>query len=153
MDGGASLALAGASVAKGVGSIMSGYSRASEMKQEAANAIARKRAIKLQGVQDSASRYQELDSAMQTIQLLRGARNVGFDSPTAIAVDRQVQRQATEGLLKSQLGFTQEADSQRRSAAALKRGSRLAVLGGYLGAVPSAVDAFGALSGPKKKAA
>ncbi len=147
-----SMALAGAGAAKAAGSIMSGYSRSSEMKQEAANAVARGRAVKLQGVQDSASRYDELDSALQTIQLLRGARNVGFDSPTAIAVDRQVQRQATEGLLKSQLGFSQEADSQRRSAVALRRGSRLAVLGGYVGAAGSGFDAFGALSGPKKAA-
>jgi hypothetical protein len=143
--------LTAASAVKAGSSIMSGYGRASEMKAQARNAEAKARAVKLQGVQDSASRYEELDSAMQTIQALRGARNVGLDSPTAIAIDRQVQRQATEGLLKSQLGFSQEVDAQNRSAAGLRRGSRLAIISGFMDAAPSAFDAFGAMNSPKPK--
>ena len=145
----ATLIMATASAAKGVGSIMSGYSRASEMKQEAANYEMRASQLGIQRNQDSANLYTELDSAMQTIAALRGARNVGFNSPTAVAVDKAVQKQARAGILSSQAGYIAKQDSARRSAKSLRRGSRMAVAGGWLNSVPSFFDAYGAFNAPK----
>lgn len=138
-----------AAVAKGAGSIMSGYSRASEMKQEAANYEARAAQIGIQRNQDSANRYTELDSAMQTIAALRGARNVGFDSPTAMAIDKAVNKQARAGILSSQAGYIADQDAARRSGKALRRGSRMAVASGWIGSIPSFFDAYGAFNAPK----
>lgn len=143
-----SLLAVGSSILQGLGSISAGYSRAGELRQEAENQRARARAIALQRVQDSESRYRELDSAMQTIAMLRGARNVGFDSPTAIAADRALARMSTENLLKSQLGFRMEADVANRNAVSLRRGARRAITAGYLNAVPSLLDAAGAMRAP-----
>jgi hypothetical protein len=130
-----------ASALEAAGSVSKGYQRASELKSEALNFERRAAGIKLQGQQDSASRYQELDSAMQTIAALRGARNVSFNSPTAMAIDRQVQKQATRGLQISQLGFAQEADTARMSARSARKASRFAKVAGWLEAVPSIMDA------------
>jgi hypothetical protein len=138
------------SATEAAGSIASGYQRASELKSEALNFERRAAGIKLQGQQDSASRYQELDSAMQTIDLLRGARNVSFNSPTAQAVDRQVQKQATRGLQISQLGFAQEADTNRMSARSARTASRFAKVAGWLKAVPSIFDTASGIKSMKK---
>jgi hypothetical protein len=134
------MAMVASSALKAGGSIMSGFSRSSQMKQEAANARMRANQIRLQGKQDKAQRLTEFDSAIQTIAALRGARGVGFDSPSAIAVDRALARQSREGLLVSQLGFSTEYDNLQRSARALKRGARMAVIEGFMGAAGSAFD-------------
>lgn len=129
------------STLEAVGAVSKGYQRASELKSEALNFERRAAGIKLQGQQDSASRYQELDSALQTIAALRGARNVSFNSPTAMAIDRQVQKQATRGLQISQLGFAQEADTNRMSARSARTASRFAKVAGWMEAIPSMFDA------------
>jgi hypothetical protein len=138
-----------AAAAKAGSSIYGGYSRAREMREQAAEYERRARAVDLQAKQDSAARYSELDSAMQTVLALRGARNIGFDSPTAIAIDKGIQRQSIEGLLMSQLGFSQDADSARQSGRNMMRGARRSIIAGYMGAVPGATDALGALRQPK----
>jgi hypothetical protein len=135
------------SLVKAAGSVSKGYQRASELKNEAFNYERRAAGIKLQGQQDSASRYQELDSAMQTIAALRGARNVSFNSPTAMAIDRQVQKQATRGLQISQLGFAQEADTNIMSGRSARKASRFAKVSGWLEAIPSLIDAGGGIAG------
>lgn len=135
------LSIIGAGLKAG-GSILGGFSRASQLRQEAANASARASQIRLQAQQDKAQRVSEFDAAIQTIAALRGARNVGFDSPSAIAVDRALARQSREGLLVSQLGFSTEYDNLQRSARALRRGSRLAVVEGFAGAAGSAADIY-----------
>lgn len=146
------LLLAAASAFKAAGSIMGGYSRASEMKQEAENQRLRARAIKLQGLQDGTSRAREFESALQNILALRGARNVGFDSPSAIAADKALAKQSRENILTSQLGFMQEADVANRNSVGLRKGARRAITAGYLSAIPDLIDAAGTLksSTPKK---
>ena len=134
------------SAAQAIGAVSKGYQRASELKNEALNYERRATGIKLQATQDSTSRYQELDSAMQTIASLRGARNVSFNSPTAQAIDRQVQKQATRGLQVSQLGFAQEADTARMSAKSARKASRFAKVSGWLDATSSIFDTASGLS-------
>jgi hypothetical protein len=136
-----------ASLAQAAGSVTKGYQRASELKNEALNYERRAAGIKLQGQQDSTSRYQELDSAMQTIAAIRGARNVSFNSPTAAAVDRALQKQATRGLQISQLGFAQEADTATMSAKSSRRASRFAKTSGWLEAIPKLIEAGGGIAG------
>lgn len=136
-------------VLKAGGSIMGGFNRASEMRQEAANARSRANQVRLQGTQDKAQRLSELDTAIQTIAALRGARNVGFNSPSAIAIDRALNRQSTEGLLVSQLGFSTEYDNLQRSARAMNRGARMAILQGFVGAGGDAMNVASMASAPK----
>lgn len=144
------LAVAG-NAAQAAGSIYGGYSRASEMRAQAAEFERRARAIDLQAKQDSAERYSELDAAMQTVLALRGARNISFDSPTAIAIDKGIQRQSIDGILMSQLGFAQDADSARTSSRNMMKGARRAIISGYIGAVPGVTGSIGAMNQPKAK--
>lgn len=143
----ATLAVAG--VAKAGASIYDGYNRASDMRFQASEQERRARAIDLQAKQDAAARYSELDTAMQTIMALRGARGIGFDSPTAIAIDKGVQKQAREGMLMARLGFVQDADSARITGRQLMKGAKRSIISGYIGAAGGAADVFSAFNQPK----
>lgn len=138
-----------ASVIKAGSSIWSGYNRASELKQQAYDAQIRAEQIKTQQKQDSASRFDELSNALQTITALSASRSIGIDSPTALAFEKGVNKKAIRGMEIANTGYIAEQDSLKRSAKSARKAASNSIIAGYVNAVPSLLDAYGSMNSPK----
>lgn len=126
---------------KGVTQIMGGRSQARALKTEAAMLEAQARGAELQSVQSSERRREDLRAALSAITAGRAAAGLSLDSPSAIAIEKEIRRQSVRDEGVERVGFVNQAGALRMSAAARRRAGSNANLGGYIMAGGTAIDA------------
>lgn len=126
---------------KGVTQIMSGRAQAKALKSEALQLQGQASSVDLQSVQSSERRREDFAATMAGITAQRAARGLSLDSPSAVAVEHELRRQAARDEGVERLGYRNQAAALRASAAAKRRGGSNANLTGYLDAAGTLIDA------------
>ena len=82
-------------------------------------------------------------AAFAAIGVSRASRNLSLDSPTGIAIDKEIRRQAQRDEGIERLGYRSQASALRATAAAKRRGGSQANAMGYFNAAGTLIDAAG----------
>lgn len=123
-----------ASVLSGASQIMAGRATARGYANEAAQANIQAKAVDLQALQTSERQRENLRAAVAGIEANRAAKGLSLDSPTAIAIEKEIRRQSVRDENVDRLGFVNQSDALRRSARAKKKGASNSIMASYLGA-------------------
>lgn len=113
-------------------SIMSGRAQARGYANEAAQADIQAKGVDLQALQTSERRRENLLASVASIEANRAARGLSLDSPSAIAVEKEIRRQSVRDEGAERLGFMNQSDALRRSARAKRKGASSAIMASYL---------------------
>lgn len=134
--------------------IMSGRAEAKALKSQAVQIEGQAKSTEIQAVQSSERRREDLMAAFAAIGVNRAARGLSLDSPSAIAVEKEIRRQSVRDEGVERLGYRNQAAALRASAAAKRRGGSNANVSGYMDAagtlIDAAANAAGASAGAKK---
>jgi hypothetical protein len=126
-----------ASVAGGLGSaassIMQGreQSRAASFEQQQLRI--QEQQTRTAAAQQEASRREELTASIETIQAMRAGRGLSSQSPTGLAIIRDVESEAMDDMRTERLNTLLRADQSRMLANLAGRRARTSLLAGYLG--------------------
>ena len=127
------LAIAGTG-AQAVGSVMRGREEARAAAFETQQFKIQEENARIAAKQDEANRREELTNSIETIQALRGARNLSATSPGGLALLEGVTEEAQDDIRTSRLNYLQRADQANRAATMSRRRGKTSLLAGYLGA-------------------
>lgn len=123
-----------ASVLSAGAQIMSGRATARGYANEAAQADIQAKGVDLQALQTSERQRENLRAAVAGIEANRAARGLSLDSPSGIAIEKEIRRQAVRDEGVDRLGFMNQSDALRRSARAKRKGASNSIMASYLGA-------------------
>ncbi|WP_338575708.1 hypothetical protein V8J38_11135 [Brevundimonas olei] len=124
----------GSTVLSAGSSIMGGRARSRELKGEAVMLEAQAKGVDIQAKQASERRREDLRAALSAYTAQRAARGLSLDTPSGIAIENELRRQAVRDESVERLGYTNQAGALRMSAAAKRRGGSLANSMGWLNA-------------------
>lgn len=113
-------------------SIMSGRAQARGYANEAAQAEIQAKGVDLQTLQTSERRREDFRASVASIEANRIARGLSLDSPSAIAAEKELRRQAVRDEGAEALGFRNQSDALRRSARAKRRGASNSIMASYM---------------------
>lgn len=124
-------------------SIMGGRAQAKQLGMEALMYERQAKDVDLQALQASGRRREELRAMMAAYTASRAARGLSLDTPSAVAVERELRRQSVRDEGAENLGFKNQAYALRTTALMRRKGASNANLMGWLGAAGSLMDAAG----------
>lgn len=136
--------------------IMGGRAQSKALKTEGVMLEAQAKGVDLQAMQTSERRREELRATMAAFAASRAARGLSLDSPSAVAIEKELRRQSVRDENVDRVGFTNQAGALRMSAAAKRRGGSYANIMGYVNAAGTLIDgasnamAAGGKAGGKK---
>lgn len=136
--------------------IMGGRAQSKALKTEAVMLEAQAKGVDLQALQTSERRREELRATMAAFIASRAARGVSLDSPSGMAIEKELRKQSVRDENVDRVGFTNQAGALRMSAAAKRRGGSYANIMGYVNAGGTLIDgasnamAAGGKAGGKK---
>jgi len=125
---------------KGATQIMSGRAQAKTYKTEAVMLEAQAKGVDLQSLQSSERRREDLRAGLAAVLAGRAARGLSLDTPSAIAVEKELRKQSVRDEGVERVGFVNQAGALRMSAAARRRAGSNANVGGYIMAAGTVVD-------------
>jgi len=120
--------------------VMSGRATAKANKTEAVMIEAQAKGVDLQALQSSERRREDLRAGLAAVMASRAARGVSLDSPSAIAVEKELRRQSVRDEGVERVGYRNQAGALRMSAAARRRAGSNANIGGYIMAAGTVAD-------------
>jgi len=120
--------------------IMGGRAQSKALKTEAVMLEAQAKGVDLQALQTSERRREELRATMAAFIASRAARGVSLDSPSGMAIEKELRRQSVRDENVDRVGFTNQAGALRMSAAAKRRGGSYANIMGYVSAGGTLID-------------
>ncbi|WP_292229315.1 hypothetical protein [Brevundimonas sp.] len=120
--------------------IMSGRAQAKALKTEGVMLEAQAKGVDLQALQSSERRREELNANMAAFMASRAARGLSLDSPSGIAIEKELARQAVRDENVERVGFTNQSGALRMSAKAKRRAGSTANIMGYVGAGTTLAD-------------
>lgn len=123
-----------ASVLSAGAQIMSGRATARGYANEAAQADIQAKGVDLQALQTSERQRENLRASVASIEANRAARGLSLDTPTAVAIEKEIRRQSVRDEGVDRLGFMNQSDALRRSARAKRKGASNSIMASYLGA-------------------
>jgi hypothetical protein len=126
-------------------SIMSGRAQSRALSNEAVQYDAQARGVDLQAMQSSERRREDLRASFAAITAQRAAKGLSLDTPSAVAIENEIRRQAVRDEGVEKLGYLNQSSSLRASARARRRGASAANMGGYLNAAGTLMSAAGDL--------
>lgn len=126
---------------KAVTQIMGGRAQSKALKTEAVMLEAQAKGVDLQSLQSSERRREDLRASLAAVLANRAARGLSLDSPSAIAVEKELRKQSVRDEGVERVGFVNQAGALRMSAAARRRAGSNANLGGYIMAGGTMFDA------------
>lgn len=119
--------------------VAAGKAKAAEYKAEAALAERQAKDVDLQAVQSSEQRREQLRASMAAIEARRAASGLSLDSGSAMAIDREVTRQAKRDEQIASVGFGNQKYALRYGAAAKRTSASNALTMGWINAGVSVV--------------
>lgn len=117
-----------------VGIIGTASAQKKQLNAEARLAERQAQDIDLQALQSSGQRRAALNDSLSTIQTMRAGSGLDLDSPTAIAIERQVRKDATTNEQIEQVGFNNQKFAARYGAQIKRAGAKNAMTAGYINA-------------------
>lgn len=121
-----------ASVLQGVSQIMAGRATARGYANEAAQADIQAKGSDLQATQSSERRREDRRAAIAALEADRAAKGLSLDSPTAVAIEREMARQSIRDEGVERLGFMNQSDALRRSARLKRKGASNSIMASYV---------------------
>ena len=96
--------------------------------------------VDLQALQASGRRREELRAGIAAWTANRSAKSLSLDSPSGVAIERELRRQSVRDEGAENLGFRNQSYSLRTSAAMRRRAASNANAGGWLQAGGTLID-------------
>lgn len=121
-------------------SLMAGRETARGYVAEAAQAESQAKGTDLQALQSSERRREDRRAAIAAIEAQRASRGLSLDSPSAVAVEKEIRRQSVRDEGVERLGFMNQASALRRQAAVKRKGAKNAITMSYLNAASTLVS-------------
>lgn len=136
-------------------SIMSGRAQARGLANEAAQYDTQAKGTDLQALQSSERRREDLRASFAAITAQRVQKNLSLDTPSGVAIEKELRRQSVRDEGVEKLGYMNQSDALRRGARAKRKGASNTIMASYLQAAGTvwggAQDAAAALlPGPAK---
>lgn len=132
-------------------SLMEGRSRAGQYVTEAAQAERQAKDIDLQALQSSELSRERLRANLSGLQAQFSQQGRSLDSPTAVAIEKEIGRQSVRDEGVERLGFINQASAYRTSATARRRAARGALLSSYMQAGSSIMSGYSDWKGSQPK--
>ena len=123
-----------ASVLSAGAQIMSGRSQARTLVNQAQQDEITAKGVDLQALQTSERRRENLRAQIAAFTANRAAKGLSLDSPTGVAIEKELRRQSVRDENVERLGFVNQADAYRRSSRLRKKGASNAIMASYIGA-------------------
>lgn len=137
-----------AAVAASAGSkVLGGMAERDALKKEASLMESQARDVDLQAMQRSTARRESLRAAMSTIEARRAASGLSLDSPSAAAIEREMNRQTFRDISIDDASAANQKYALRESAKAKRKGASMAMIQGTLGAISSVASLAGGSGG------
>jgi len=131
--------------------VMSGRAQAKQLGREALMYQKQAKDVDLQALQASERRREELRAGVAAWTANRSAKGLSLDSPSGIAIEKELRRQSVRDEGAENLGFKNQAYALRSSAYMRKKGASNANLSGWLQAGGTLMDgASNAISAGRK---
>lgn len=124
----------------GITQIMSGRAQAKQLGREALMYEKQAKDVDLQALQASERRREELRAGVAAWTANRSAKGLSLDSPSGIAIEKELRRQSIRDEGAESLGFKNQAYALRTSAYMRKKGAKNANLSGWLQAGGTLID-------------
>lgn len=138
----AALPVAAAALSAG-STLMAGRETARGYVNEAAQSESQAKGTDLQAIQSSERRREDLRAQLSAITAQRAARGLSLDTPTAVAIEREIRRQSVRDEGVERLGFMNQSSALRRQAAVKRQNAKGAITASYLSAAGSLMSAAG----------
>jgi urease gamma subunit len=122
---------------------MAGRETARGFVNEAAQSESQAKGTDLQAIQSSERRREDLRAQLSAITAQRAARGLSLDTPTAVAIEREINRQSVRDEGVERLGFMNQSSALRRQAAVKRKNAKGAITASYLSAAGSLMSAAG----------
>lgn len=145
------IAAVGSTALKAGSSVMAGRAQAQAYGAEAAMATRQAKDVDLQSLQSSERRREDLRAALSAITAQRAARGLSLDTPTAVAIEREIRRQSVRDEGVERLGFLNQSSALRMSAAAKRRAATNANRMGWMEAAGTIMQGAGDISAATRK--
>lgn len=126
-----------------VTSIMGGRAQSKALKTEGVMLEAQAKGVDIQSKQASERRREDLRASLSAYVAQRAARGLSLDSPSGIAIEKELRRQSVRDEGVERLGYMNQAGAIRMSAAAKRRAGSNANFAGYWKAAGTLIDAAG----------
>ena len=136
-------AAAGGAGLSAFGSIMSGRAQSRALSNEAVQYDSQAKGVDLQALQSSERRREDLRASFAAITAQRAAKGLSLDTPSAVAIENEIRRQAVRDEGVEKLGYLNQSSALRASARAKRRGASSANTAGYLSAASTLMSAAG----------
>lgn len=136
-----------ATIASAGSKIMGGMAERDALKKEASLMERQARDVDLQAMQRSTARREALRAAMSSIEARRAASGLSLDSPSAFAIEREMNRQTFRDISIDDASAANQKHALRESAKAKRKGASMAMVQGTLGAVSSLASYGGGFGG------
>lgn len=127
----------------GVTSIMGGRAQAKQLGLEGLMYERQAKDVDLQATQAAGLRREQLRASLAAVRASRAARGLSLDTPSAVAVERELRRQEVRDEGAENLGFKNQAYALRTTAAMRRRGASNANAAGWITAAGTIMDAAG----------
>ena len=101
----------------------------------------------LQSVQLSERRREELNAGMAAYNASRAARGLSLDTPSAIAVERELRKQSVRDEGVEKYGFTARSSALRLQSRLLKKAAKVSLIQSYVAAGEKIVEGVGQVMG------
>lgn len=124
----------GAEILSGVSTIMGGRAQARGLANEAQQYEIQAKGTDLQALQSSERRREDFRASVAGVTAMFAQQNRSADSPTAIAIEKEMRRQAVRDEGVEALGFRNQSDALRRGARAKRAGAKNVIMASYLDA-------------------
>lgn len=141
------IAFVAAAGAKAGSSVLGGMAERDALKKEASLMESQARDVDLQAMQRSTARRESLRAAMSTIEARRAAAGLSLDSPSAAAIEREMNRQTFRDISIDDASAANQKHALRESAKAKRKAGKMAMIQGTLGAVSSLGQMAGGFGG------
>lgn len=122
-------------------SIMGGRAQSKALKTEGVMLEAQAKGVDIQSKQASERRREDLRAYLAGFEANRAARGLSLDSPSGIAIEKELRRQSVRDEGVERLGYMNQAGAIRMSAAAKRRAGSNANFAGYWKAAGTLMDA------------
>lgn len=120
--------------------VMSGRAQAKQLGMEGLMLQRQAKDVDLQALQASGRRREELRAGIAAWTANRSAKGLSLDSPSGIAIERELRRQSVRDEGAENLGFRNQAYALRTSAAMRRRAASNANLSGWIQAGGTLID-------------
>lgn len=127
----------------GITQIMSGRAQSKQLGMEALMYERQAKDVDLQSMQASERRREDLRASLAAYTASRAARGLSLDTPSGMAVEKELRRQAVRDEGVERVGFGNQSYALRTTAAMRRRGAKNANIAGIMAAGGTLIDGVG----------